>query len=201
MRSPRLWLEIAFATGRLPAVPLVAGLLLIAASTLRLHVLPEQRREQVRLGMAMDDARAAALRTRAIAGVAPTDESQRWHAFLASLGPAERSEEQLRTLFLLAEDAGLTLRQADYRESAASFGQVRVLEFVLPVEGRYEQIRQFAEQLLLRVPFCALDSIRLARANAGEARVEAKLRFTLYLRDTSARTAVDRDGQARGSGR
>ena len=57
-----------------------------------------------------------------------------------------------------------------------------------PVKGADRQIRQFAEQVLLALPFASLDEISFKRDNIGSPLIESRITFTIFLRETSLHT-------------
>jgi hypothetical protein len=58
---------------------------------------------------------------------------------------------------------------------------VHTYQLNLPVKGSYAAIWQFALSALRAIPFASLDDISFRRDSIGDATVEARLRFTLYL--------------------
>jgi hypothetical protein len=91
--------------------------------------------------------------------------------------------------FALADKAGLVLSKGEYREAFDSNARVYTYQLTLPVKGSYRAIRDFAMQSLRAIPFASLDEISFRRDAIGDANVEARLRFTLYLRDQQSREA------------
>lgn len=103
--------------------------------------------------------------------------------FYENLGQQEYVEQQVKTLFALAKKAGLTLQQGEYKASFERQGKFYKYQIVLPVKGQYGVIRQFAESVLVAIPFAALDELNFKRDHISNRVLEAKLRFTLYLSD------------------
>jgi hypothetical protein len=56
---------------------------------------------------------------------------------------------------------------------------------MFPLRGTYPQVRRFVAAALARVPHLALDTIQFERSKVGEAVVNAKVTFVLYLGGTS----------------
>ena len=94
-------------------------------------------------------------------------------------------------LSLLNETAvkqGLLLNRGDYKltqikstQIKANPGQLSRYEIVLPVTGRYSQIRQFIAQVLYQMPALALSEMQIKRENTLRPTVEARLVFVLML--------------------
>lgn len=97
------------------------------------------------------------------------------------LSPA--AEAALARLFKAAEAAGLSLVQGDYKLSGEAGAGYRRYQLTLPVAGRYPAIRAFLAAALDGDPALALNDLRLARDEIGADELEARLHFTLYLRE------------------
>ena len=103
--------------------------------------------------------------------------------FYAALGEKRHAEQQVRQLFDIAAKTGLTLHQGDYKFSVDKAGGVAAYQVTLPVKGAYQNIWQFSLQALSAIPFASLDDIAFRRETISEPVVEARLRFTLYLKE------------------
>ena len=103
--------------------------------------------------------------------------------FRTALGRQANVEPQLAVLFRLAARTGLVLRQGEYKRGFERNAQLHTYQIDLPVKGSYAQVWQFALLALRAIPYAALDDISFKRDSIGEANVEARLRFTLYLLD------------------
>jgi hypothetical protein len=60
-------------------------------------------------------------------------------------------------------------------------GRVMRYQVTLPVRGTYPQIRKFVDGALAQVPALSLDGIQFERRNIGDATVDAKIKFVVYL--------------------
>jgi len=103
--------------------------------------------------------------------------------FYASLGEKRHAEQQVKQLFDIAAKTGLALDQGDYKFSVDKASRVATYQVTLPVKGAYQNIWQFSMQALTAIPFAALDDIAFRRETISEPVVEARLHFTLYLKD------------------
>jgi len=115
------------------------------------------------------------------APVVHTPREVHFNQFMEGLGDERYTEQQLKTLFVLAEKSGLLLAQADYQLAEDKNGRYRTYQVLLPVKGTYSAIRQFCEQVLLAIPFAALDEMNFKRDAIGNGTLEARLRITIYL--------------------
>jgi hypothetical protein len=103
--------------------------------------------------------------------------------FYATLGEKRHAEQQVKQLFDIAAKTGLALEQGDYKFSVDKNSGVAAYQVTLPVRGAYQNIWQFSMQVLSAIPFAALDDIAFRRETITEPVVEARMRFTLYLKD------------------
>lgn len=109
--------------------------------------------------------------------------------FYDALGERRYAEQQLKTLFALAQKSGVAIAAAEYKTGLERNSHVHTWHIALPVRGSYAALRQFSEQVLLAIPFAALDELRFKREVIASPLLEARLRFTLYLGDVATRTA------------
>jgi hypothetical protein len=90
---------------------------------------------------------------------------------------------QVMRLSDLAESQGLKLRSGDYRLHRDRDAGVSAYQMHYPVTGSYTALRRFINQALEEFPALALEEVLIRRNTIGADLVEAKLRFTLYLRE------------------
>jgi hypothetical protein len=105
--------------------------------------------------------------------------------FYGNLGSRRHAEQQVKTLFWLAGKNGLTLTQGQYKSAFDKRGEFYTYQIMLPVNGPYPALWQFATQVLATIPFASLDEISFKRESIADNRVNANIRFTLYLTDTN----------------
>jgi hypothetical protein len=113
----------------------------------------------------------------------PPTANENLAAFYQALGERRYAEQQVKTLFDLASKTGLNLRQGEYKQGYDKASGVATYQITLPMHGPYQNIWQFALQALAAMPFAALDEISFRRDAIGDPTVEARLRFTLYLKE------------------
>ncbi len=115
------------------------------------------------------------------------------NAFYAALGERAYLEQQNQSFFALAEKAGISLRQGEYKLAHEKIGKYYAYSVQLPVKGTYSQIIQFSEQSLQQMPFASLDEMNFKREQIANRSLEAKLKFTLYLTETLAPIVEEND--------
>jgi hypothetical protein len=126
---------------------------------------------------------SAALPATSPAAAALTPAEKNLADFYDVLGEKRHAEQQIKTLFAIADKAGLTLKQAEYKSAEDRGGLYHTYQILLPVKGPYGAIRQFCEQTLIAIPFASLDEMSFKRDAISSNTLEAKLRITLYLGD------------------
>ena len=104
--------------------------------------------------------------------------------FYDALGDRRHAGQQLKTIFSLAQKHGVAIAAAEYKTGFDKVSNIYSWQIALPVRGSYAALRQFAEHVLLAIPFAALDELRIKRDAISSPQLDARLRFTLYLTDT-----------------
>jgi hypothetical protein len=118
-----------------------------------------------------------------VAPPAPPSANQNLAGFYEVLGEKRYAEQQVKVLFDLAAKANLSLSQGEYKAGYDKASRVSTYQIILPVKGAYQSIWQFSMQALRDMPFASLDEVAFRRDTIADANVEARLRFTLYLKD------------------
>lgn len=113
----------------------------------------------------------------------PPNANENLAAFYATLGEKRYAEQQVKTLFGIAAKTSLSLDQGEYKFAYDKASRVSTYQITLPVRGPYANIWQFSLQALAAMPFAALDEVNFRRETITEPVVEARLRFTMYLKD------------------
>ncbi|GAB2894538.1 hypothetical protein GCM10027046_24500 [Uliginosibacterium flavum] len=100
--------------------------------------------------------------------------------FRNALLPQDGTTAQLRMVFQLAANAGVTVAQVDMRRQVDAAGAYSQLQIVLPVRGDYLNIKRFCSDLLQGMPALSIDQIVLKREQAGTGPVEAQISLSLW---------------------
>jgi hypothetical protein len=108
---------------------------------------------------------------------------QNLHKFYDVLGDRSGTEQYLRTMFAIAGQTGLSLDHGEYQEQFDKNSGTYRYQILLPVKGSYRVIREFCERSLLALPFVSLDELGFKRESIDDDALDARLRFTLYLKD------------------
>jgi hypothetical protein len=180
----RLALQTHLALSRFGWSRFVAVQLCVAGALCWLWWIPQQRAEAKAELIAIEGQRMALRATRAAPHAATTLPTQaHLTAFYATLGDRQHAERQVGTLFAIARSTGLVLAKGEYTSVYDRVSQIDTYQILLPVAGPYSAIRRFCEQVLLTLPFASLDEISFKRDAIGNGVLDARLRFTLYLKD------------------
>jgi hypothetical protein len=144
-------------------------------------LVPGLQDKVMRQRLALAQARAALLQTpTATAPEVPVSERNLRH-FTDTLGDPRHMEQQLKTLFAIAESLELPISQADYKFQCEQGSRACTYRVQIPVKGGYAITRRFAESALQAIPFAALDEISFKRESISDDAVEARLRFSMYV--------------------
>ena len=87
----------------------------------------------------------------------------------------------IRELVQLAKKHGVDLSSSEYRLMNESDARLARYEMILPVKGRYPQIRAFMAEALVKVPAMAISAVALKRENITSDKLEVRLEINLYL--------------------
>lgn len=157
-------------------------LAVLAAGTLA-WLLPQRSLHAEQHKVAM---RLALMPAPTAAAAPPVTANDNLNLFYATLGEKRHAEQQVKTLFALADKAGLSLSQGDYKGNYDRNARAHTYQVNLPVRGAYNNVWQFGMLALASIPFASLDEISFKRESIGDPNVEARLRLTLYLSDQPA---------------
>ena len=113
----------------------------------------------------------------------PPSANQNLQSYYEVLGEKRYAEQQVKVLFDLAAKTGLSLNQGEYKFGYDKASRVSTYQISLPVKGPYQSIWQFSLLALRAMPFAALDEVSFRRDAIADPTVEARVRFTLYLKD------------------
>ena len=96
--------------------------------------------------------------------------------------PRETSiPDWLGKIYAIADQQKLDLEIGEYALAQAKSNRLDQFRIVFPVKGNYPQIRKFIGAALATAPALALDSLTLKRDKVGDAVVDGRIVFLLYL--------------------
>lgn len=87
----------------------------------------------------------------------------------------------IRELVRVAKKQGVELTSSDYRLINDNDARLARYEMVLPVKGKYSQIRAFIAEALEAVPAMAISAIAIKRESTASDKLEVRLEINLYM--------------------
>lgn len=108
----------------------------------------------------------------------PAEQLATFYAFF----PRPASTPQwLARIYAAAATHGIALEAGEYKLDRKPGERLGRYEIVLPVKGSYARIRSFVAEVLATVPAAVLEEVDLRRESAQSARLDARVRLTLYV--------------------
>jgi hypothetical protein len=167
------------------ANPLMLALTILcsAAAVLCLLLMPA-RHQQLEVLQSDLQNKAAASQRRLQMPLLPkrSADQANFEAFMANLGEARYTEEQLQSLFKMARGLEIGLPQGQYRIRCEESGLLCSYKVQLPVKGSYPQIRGFLKQALYTVPSLSLDELALKREAVSDEELDVRFVMTVMVR-------------------
>lgn len=176
------------------ALPL-ALLLLAAAAVLEWTVTqPAQQRaaqvqDELRNALHRDAAQAA---SQPPAAPALTQRQQLAATQAVLRAPSADATALVRRMAALAQAQQIPLQQSDYQVQPHPAAAVVQVQITQPLRASYPQLRRYIEAVLRAMPQASLDQVSARRENVGQAQLEVRLRWSIWLyipaADTTAAT-------------
>lgn len=137
---------------------------------------------------------SAAQGARRAAPAAGSSEQENLRVLQAALKVKAAPDEMVRKMVTLAEAEHIGLSQSDYQQQFHDATQVMQVRVTQPMRATYPQLRRYVESVLREIPNASLDQIAARRDNVGQAQLEARLRWSLWIAPaagaTTARTSL-----------
>lgn len=109
------------------------------------------------------------------------DPGRQLQEFYRHFGTGDALPEHLATLHGVAQANGIALQMGDYRLLRERDAKLTRYQVTLPVQGSYPDVRRFVAAALQSLPSAALDHVSFERKRVDDGKIEAQVRFTLYL--------------------
>ena len=103
---------------------------------------------------------------------------------------SDTTSQWLGLVYEAASKEGLELAQGTYKVRGDAAAGLNAYQVTLPVRGGYPQIRRFVAGVLSKVPAASLESIAFQRERSADGAVDAKVVFTLHLRESIGQKPV-----------
>ena len=172
-----------------------SGLLLGTAAILWLGVVPHEERALAEARAAAGSARQTARASRASMAPRRADPAAAFIRWKAALPFAGDRQPRVAALFALAESSGLKLQQAELRYTSDTATGIARYRVSLPLAGSYAALRRFASAALSSDEALLLDGLRLSRASARAADLQAEFSFSLLMQAEASTPADGRQVQ------
>jgi hypothetical protein len=115
----------------------------------------------------------------------PLSEGQELAALQAVLRVSPDPAELVRKMALLAQAEQISLQQGDFQQQLHPAIGVMEVHVTQPVRASYPQLRRYIESVLRAIPNASLDHVAARRENVGQAQLEARLRWSFWIRKDS----------------
>mgnify|MGYP003396842273 FL=1 len=106
---------------------------------------------------------------------------QALQAFYDFFPRVDSSPFWIRELVRIAQNHGVELSSSEYRLVNDNDARLARYEMILPVKGKYSQVRAFMATALEAVPAMAISAIAIKRENVTSEKLEVRLEVNLYL--------------------
>ncbi|SOD40474.1 hypothetical protein [Nitrosovibrio sp. Nv4] len=177
------WLRVRWQTERLGAAGKIGlGLFVFSAVFFVVAVLPQQAASRVLMMRA--EAIEQRLKAEPVQGNrrAPKIQGdQGLQAFYAFFPKMDSSPFWIKELVQVAAQRDVEITRMDYRMVYERDVKLARYEMILPVRGKYAQVRGFIADALRVVPAMALADVTLKRQDAASELLDVNLKFNLYL--------------------
>lgn len=175
--NARLLFGIALARGNGPLLAAFGLMVLVLAGAA--WTIAQAQREQSVIESQLATAR---LRGADQSASSPTaSASERLAKFHAVLGARANLDQHMRKVYEAARKRNLALEVGEYRLVTDAAGGFQRYQMELPIDGPFSGIQSFGQQVLLELPFAALESMTFQRESIDAPVVEAQMRFVLFL--------------------
>jgi hypothetical protein len=121
----------------------------------------------------------------------PDDGRQRLREFEQLLLPHPDIPQAVQDILGAAEDAGLSIRSAEYQAQTEARGGFMRYRVNLPVQGTADAVNQYIYTALLRQKNLALESVQLKRDSLDSSELEARIQWVLLTRLPPATSAQE----------
>lgn len=113
---------------------------------------------------------------------ASEQKAQRQAAFYAALPDATEAVEAIGVLNRAAARQKVALVTAEYRVTRSGAGPLLRYQINVPLRGDYVHLHAWLSEVMNALPNAALDELSLKRDDAAVDALEARARFTVFLR-------------------
>lgn len=161
--------------GRAAGVGVLLLLLAVAAQLLLVQPLQQQ-------ALQLEDQSDALRRQLARKPPPAADPALQGEALLAGLPAADEALQAVALVHRSAAAHGVALSHGEYRVLREGGARWLRYQISLPAQAPYPALRAWMAEVMNAVPHASLDELGLRREDPSQPQLDARLRFTLYLR-------------------
>ncbi len=103
-----------------------------------------------------------------------------YRAFRATLPASEQVLPSIKAVLDSAASHRLISTRAEYVRAHDAHAQVETLQMMVPVNGRYSDVRRWIEEILSTQAYVAVNELAFKREEISLNQVEAKVRLTIW---------------------
>ena len=159
--------------------PAAVGLLLMACIWPLAHFGADAARTEA---LALQQAQVAERARQARQPDPKLDLATRQAEFEAGLPQAAGALQAVRHIHRSATEHDVVLSTGEYRLVSEPGGRLQRYQITLPAVGTYTDVRAWMADVLNELPTVALDELSIKRNAVGEPLVQARLRWSFYLK-------------------
>lgn len=159
--------------------PAALGLLCMALVWPIAHWGTDSTRAQT---LALQQAQVAEREHRARQADPKVDQATQLATFEAGLPQAAGALQAVRHIHRSASEHGVVLSTGEYRLVDEPGGRLQRYQITLPADGTYPDLRAWMADVLNELPTMALDELSFKRNTVSEAKVQARVRWSFYLK-------------------
>ena len=159
--------------------PAIVGLLLLGSVWPIAHFGADRTRAEA---VALQQAQLAERERQARQPDPQVDQATRMAEFEAGLPQAAGALLALRHIHRSASEHDVVLAAGEYRLVSEPGGRLQRYQITLPADGSYPDLRAWMADVLNELPSMALDELSFKRNAVGESQVQARVRWSFYLR-------------------
>jgi len=164
---------------------LLLAVLVLLLLALALLVIPGRQAELTRQQVILGDLQARASQPPPVAA-ATSPSADNYQHFRASLADEDQVLPALQAILDAAASHQLSATRAEYLRGRDANAQAGTLQMTVPVKGRYNDVRQWVEEILATHAFVAVNELGFKREDIGVNQIEAKVRLTIWYRPAGA---------------
>ncbi|MCB1931642.1 MAG: hypothetical protein KDI45_04110 [Candidatus Accumulibacter sp.] len=147
---------------------------------LSLILMPALRNE-----LAANEAVLGELRVRVASGAQPvaaveSASARHYQAFRRTLAEEGQVLPSIQAVLDSAARHGLSSKHAEYLRGRDLRAQAETVQMIVPVKGRYADVRRWIEELLATQVFLAVNELGFKRDAIGVNEIEARVRLTIW---------------------